>query len=103
MDRKDFFSGFHKGQAGIVKLASVQFFVVGAVQRVIIAGFRCLDIQVIAAFQTVGGPCEAIEADKAEAPKASIDDYKGVPLFRSRRYRTVHYFVLRVNRIYVLA
>ena len=55
MDRKDFFSGFHKGQAGIVKLASVQFFVVGAVQRVIIASFRCLDIQVIAAFQTVGG------------------------------------------------
>ena len=55
MDGKDFFSGFRKGQVGIVKLASVQFLVVGAVQRVIIAGFRCLDIQVIAAFQTVGG------------------------------------------------
>lgn len=55
MDGKDFFSGFHKGQVGIVKLASVQFLVVGAVQCVIVAGFRCLDIQVIAAFQTVGG------------------------------------------------
>ena len=55
MDGKDFFSGFHKGQVGIVKLASVQFLVVGAVQCVIIAGFRCLDIQIIAAFQTVGG------------------------------------------------
>ena len=30
MDGKDFFSGFRKGQAGIVKLASVQFLVVGA-------------------------------------------------------------------------
>ena len=49
MDGKDFFSGFRKGQVGIVKLASVQFLIVGAVQRVIIAGFRCLDIQVIAA------------------------------------------------------
>lgn len=55
MDGKDFFSGFRKGQVGIIKLASVQFLVVGVVQRVIIAGFRCLDIQVIAAFQTVGG------------------------------------------------
>ena len=55
MDGKDFFSGFRKGQVGIVKLASVQFLIVGAVQRVIIAGFRCLDIQVIVAFQTVGG------------------------------------------------
>ena len=55
MDGKDFFSGFHKGQVGIVKLTSVQFLVVGAVQCVIIAGFRCLDIQIIATFQTVGG------------------------------------------------
>ena len=55
LDGKDFFSGFHKGQVGIVKLTSVQFLVVGAVQCVIIAGFRCLDIQIIATFQTVGG------------------------------------------------
>ena len=55
MDGKDFFSGFRKGQVGIVKLASVQFLVVGAVQCVVIAGFRCLDIQIFAAFQTVGG------------------------------------------------
>lgn len=55
MDGKDFFSGFRKGQVGIVKLASVQFLIVGVVQRVIVAAFRCLDIQVIAAFQTVGG------------------------------------------------
>jgi len=31
MDGKDFFSSFHKGQVGIVKLASVQFFVVGGI------------------------------------------------------------------------
>ena len=55
MDGKDFFSGFRKGQVGIVKLASVQFLIVGVVQRVIVAAFRCLDMQVIAAFQTVGG------------------------------------------------
>ena len=55
MDGKDFCSGFRKGQVGIIKLASVQFLVVGVVQRVIIAGFRSLDIQVIAACQTVGG------------------------------------------------
>ena len=30
-------------------------------------------------------PCEAIEADKAEAPKASIDDYKGVWVFAEQR------------------
>ena len=50
MGSKDFLSSVHKGQVRVVKLASVQLLVVGAIQHVVISVFGCLDIQVIAAF-----------------------------------------------------
>lgn len=55
MDGKNSFPSLREEQIRIVKLTSIQFFVVGAVQRIIVAGLRCLNMQIIAVFRTVGG------------------------------------------------